>query len=332
MSLSEATHGSPLQLTRLALAPPRSARSFVTRGRLQVCVGLSLLILLFIWFDFSGIIANMARIDAGFAAVAIACFAAQFALAALRWMYILSRQNLDIGWRSGLSVYGAGTLANLFLVTSIAGISVRAVLLLRSGSALAGALAVLTAERIAAMAGLAICGAAGLPLAFPYFEDHLTAAPPTHIAGYAVAISIAVAAAGALLVIRYAVIRDFAARLWSAFSSGGAVLVLAVSSAGVVLLGFGGMAMLAGGMGLDINPLFFLSVMPVVAFVSALPISVGGWGVREGMMVAGLSIFTIPPESAIALSVSYGLAGLLVSATLGGLSALMSAAPYRNRQ
>lgn len=76
-------------------------------------------------------------------------------------------------------------------------------------------------------------------------------------------------------------------------------------------------------MGLEIDPLFFISVMPAIAFIASLPISVGGWGVREGAMVAGLAPFSVAPESAMALSISYGLASLLVALTMGGLLVLL---------
>jgi uncharacterized membrane protein YbhN (UPF0104 family) len=99
--------------------------------------------------------------------------------------------------------------------------------------------------------------------------------------------------------------------------------MLIAVSASVVLLGFAGMAVLAVGMGLSINPVFFVSVMPAIALISALPITVGGWGVREGAMVAGLSIFSVPADTAIALSISYGLGGLLVALMLGAVLSLI---------
>ena len=71
-----------------------------------------------------------------------------------------------------------------------------------------------------------------------------------------------------------------------------------------------------------IAAVFFVSVMPAIAIISALPISVGGWGVREGAMVAGLSIFSIPADTAIVLSISYGLGGLLVALLLGAVLSL----------
>lgn len=305
------------------MAPAMTGRASTNRNWLRAGIGVLLLALLFSWFDFSSMVQTMLQTDSTFVVAAIACFCAQFAVAMARWIYILRRQNLDVSWRDALAIYGVGTLANLFLVTSVAGLSVRAVMLVRSGSGMVGALASLSAERIAALAGLVICGVVGLPFAYDYLGDQLTFDFQSHFGGLAVGLAILAATVGAVILHRFAIIREFALRIWSAFSSPRAMLLLTALSAGVILLGFAGMAMLAQGMGIDIHPVFFLSVMPIVAFVSGMPISIGGWGVREGMVVAGLSIFAVAPEPALAVSVSYGLAGLFVSAILGGLAALM---------
>lgn len=289
----------------------------------KFCAGLSLLLILFTWLDISAILNNLFSIDARFVLLAIAVFVLQFALACARWMFILGRQKLGVKRRAALSIYGAGTIANLFLVTSIAGMSVRAALLVRGGAGMPGALASLAAERLAAIAGLALCGGAGLVFALPLLQGEFGDLPVSRLLALASA-SLVVVILGALLArYKFAALREFFHQVWRVFSSFSAFLFLTAASSGVILLGFAGMALLAGGMGLDISPVFFISVMPAIAFVSALPISVGGWGVREGMMVAGLAMFSVPAEAAVALSISYGLAGVFVAVLLGTASALM---------
>jgi len=48
-----------------------------------------------------------------------------------------------------------------------------------------------------------------------------------------------------------------------------------------------------------------------------MPVSIAGWGVRESGMVIGLGYFGVHSESALALSVLYGISTLLV--TIPGL-------------
>ncbi len=287
----------------------------------KVCVGLSLLLVLFAWFDVSVILQKLFTIDARFVMLAIGIFILQFALSCLRWVFILGRQDAAIGSRNALSIYGIGTLANLFLVTSLAGMSVRAVLLLRAGAGLSGAIASITAERIAAIVGLGVCGIAGVVFALPELQVLFGKWVDVRMAMiFATGLAL-LAGVITLLILKLKKLRNFGQQVWMAFSSPLQTILLILLSACVVLLGFAGMAALAFGMGLSIDPLFFVSVMPAIALISALPISVGGWGVREGAMVAGLSIFSIAPDTAIALSISYGLGGLLVALLFGaGLS------------
>ena len=75
---------------------------------------------------------------------------------------------------------------------------------------------------------------------------------------------------------------------------------------------------------IDVGFLTWLVVMPVVLLVSALPISVGGWGTREIAMVYMLGLFAVPPDLAAAVSIQFGLCmtiaslvGAPVWATLG---------------
>ncbi len=307
-----------MPVSKQALASPvRSNRLLV-----KLCTGLSLLLILFTWFDISSILEYLFSIDTHFMLLAIGIFVMQFALSCVRWVYILGAQHVSIGSRNALSIYGAGTLANLFLVTSIAGMSVRAALLVRKGAGMSGALASLMAERIAAMAGLGICGVAGLVFVFPQIQRLLGEWSPLGMTGVAAAGLAILGSATFFIFWKFKATRSFGLKVWMAFSSPRQAVLLISVSALVVLLGFAGMAALAFGMGLSIDPVFFVSVMPAIALISALPISVGGWGVREGAMVAGLSIFSVPADTAIALSISYGLGGLLVALLLGAVLSL----------
>lgn len=69
-----------------------------------------------------------------------------------------------------------------------------------------------------------------------------------------------------------------------------------------------------------LGALFF--IVPAALLVSALPISMGGWGVREGAFVVGLSLVGIAKEDALSVSVLFGLsltgAGMVL-ATIGGV-------------
>ena len=71
--------------------------------------------------------------------------------------------------------------------------------------------------------------------------------------------------------------------------------------------------LLAISMGLTVTWMSLLLIIPLVIFFIALPISIAGWGVREGIMVLGLGYLGVSSEEALALSIVFGLSTLIVS-------------------
>jgi uncharacterized membrane protein YbhN (UPF0104 family) len=59
-------------------------------------------------------------------------------------------------------------------------------------------------------------------------------------------------------------------------------------------------------------------MVPLAGLIMVIPISIAGWGVREGVMVVGFGYLGVAPEAALALSILYGLL-MLVVALPGGI-------------
>ena len=74
--------------------------------------------------------------------------------------------------------------------------------------------------------------------------------------------------------------------------------------------------MLGQSLGLAMTFDQWFIVVPTVLLISMLPISVGGWGVREGAMVVALHGLGVPSEEALLSSILFGLCA--VTATLPG--------------
>lgn len=70
---------------------------------------------------------------------------------------------------------------------------------------------------------------------------------------------------------------------------------------------------LAMSLGIAITPWQCILLIPPVLLAIALPISIGGWGVREAGMVSMLSLAGVPQAAALMLSIQLGLMGILVS-------------------
>jgi len=71
--------------------------------------------------------------------------------------------------------------------------------------------------------------------------------------------------------------------------------------------------------------------MPPVILATVLPISIGGWGMRETAMVFMLSLVGVAPERAFLLSVLMGVVTVVMSLPGGVLWLLFpQAGPQRN--
>jgi hypothetical protein len=70
-------------------------------------------------------------------------------------------------------------------------------------------------------------------------------------------------------------------------------------------------------MSLDLEWHNMLFIVPFVTLASAIPISIAGWGVREGIMVVSLGYLGVVPEQALVLSILYGV--LMLVSSIPGL-------------
>lgn len=68
---------------------------------------------------------------------------------------------------------------------------------------------------------------------------------------------------------------------------------------------------IAVGLGANITLIQCLFVVPVFTLLTSLPISFAGWGIRELSCVGLLQFFGVPTETAIVVSVMYGIVFLL---------------------
>jgi uncharacterized membrane protein YbhN (UPF0104 family) len=76
--------------------------------------------------------------------------------------------------------------------------------------------------------------------------------------------------------------------------------------------------LLARSMGIQLELVHSVLLMPVILFISTIPVSIAGWGLRESAMVFVFGMVGMAPESAIALSLTFGFA-MFLTALPGGL-------------
>ena len=111
---------------------------------------------------------------------------------------------------------------------------------------------------------------------------------------------------------------QFAMLVRAPLLAAGGRAMLIVSAIVVHLITVATCYVLAIGLEAPLTALDAFVLVPLVILSSAVPISIGGWGVREGAMVAALGLAGIASDKALAISVLLGLGGLIVG-LFGGL-------------
>jgi uncharacterized membrane protein YbhN (UPF0104 family) len=66
-------------------------------------------------------------------------------------------------------------------------------------------------------------------------------------------------------------------------------------------------------LGMPLTPAQWFFIVPPALLFSMIPISAGGWGLREGVLIFALASLGVPPEEAIVPSLIFGLGILIVT-------------------
>jgi uncharacterized membrane protein YbhN (UPF0104 family) len=90
----------------------------------------------------------------------------------------------------------------------------------------------------------------------------------------------------------------------------------------VVGLTVNAVVLFAHGFGVALSPSVAYLVVPIAILFSSLPISIGGWGVREASLSYGLVLFGLKADDAALLWLALGI-GLLLASLPGGIVMLL---------
>ena len=281
---------------------------------------------LLIWFLLANVDLEAAKervleIAPGMVALATAIFLVQPLIGALRWQAVLDAIGAPLPFARAVGFVFIGTFFSQTLPSSVGGDAVRIYKTWRAGLTLRGAVNGVMLERIAAVVALVALVAATQPFFLPRVGEDT--------AGWiisAVALSVAATVAGMVVLL---VLDQLPASLrgWrlvrglARLGADARKVFLAPRAAGKAL-GWGvaghvnlslGVYVLALGLELEVTWVDCIALFPPVLLVTTLPISIAGWGVREGAMVAAFSLVGVPVEGALVLSILFGLLIVLIS-------------------
>ena len=97
----------------------------------------------------------------------------------------------------------------------------------------------------------------------------------------------------------------------------GLAAVVVVSMIGQLMLS-GAVVLLSLGFGIAVDPVGVFALVPAVMMASMIPISIAGWGLREGTMVLGFGLLGVGHSDAALVSICFGLL-FLAYGLLGGM-------------
>jgi uncharacterized membrane protein YbhN (UPF0104 family) len=248
----------------------------------------------------------------------LAILVIQTGLVTIRWWLVARITDTALSLPAALRILLIGMFFNQTLPSSVGGDAVRVWLVTREGSSLGKAINVVLCDRVLALVVLVGLIGATLPAIYARVEDQAMRAALATLVGLGGVGLVGFLIAGeslAALLQRWRMTRPFGnlasdfRRLFTRFP---AIAPLALSAV-IHLLTVLTVMLLAWGLGIKAGFLDGLMIVPTVVLLTTLPISVAGWGVREGAMVAGFGLVGVPADAALALSVLYGLATILVS-------------------
>jgi uncharacterized membrane protein YbhN (UPF0104 family) len=278
--------------------------------------------------DMADVLGRVRTLPLWVAPAVIGLILCQFLTGIWRWRILIGQLNARMAPGLAARLFFEGQFFNQALPSTVGGDGVRMYRAYRNGLALEPAVSSVILDRVVGLTALVLLVAAAQPMFYERVAD-----PAARIAFTAI---FAVAAAGIVVLLclgalpqrlrHLSVVRGLISlsRASRAAFSRPAVLapVLLLSVAGhlcIVAVFF----VTSVNLGLGVTFLDCLVMVPSVLLLATVPISVAGWGVREGAMVTAFGLIGVPPGGAAAVSVLFGFA--LIAASLpGGVLWLMS--------
>ncbi len=240
---------------------------------------------------------------------------------AARWILVLGELGESLDFRSALRFVFVGYFFGQMLPSSVGGDAARAWCAYRARISPITAATSVVLDRLSALAGVLLI----LFVVSPW----LTPLLPFSTREWAVML-IPVTGAATLVVLsgldylpRFVVSNPLLGRLAGFSASLRRVLFTGRSALATIALSVGvqlalGVIVYVIALSLDVSVGLreCLLLMPLVTLVAALPISIAGWGLREGAMVVAFGYVQVPPPAALAVSLVFGL--IVLAASLPG--------------
>jgi uncharacterized membrane protein YbhN (UPF0104 family) len=301
---------------------PRWGRRAWIKFGSKAAITVLLILLLLRGIDPHSVLDNVLRIEWRYLAAAAGLVLGNIWLAGMRWCFVIRSigHQLPLGLTWQLTMIGA--FFNQILPSAMGGDLVRFPYAARFGIPLAAALKSVVLDRMIAFVGLTVLVLCCLPAVFLVIED-------TRAHWYLLGVVIAaLLLVGVLLSVAYwpamllekSVLRPVLALSISMRDAllGRLRLRILVSAVMIHVIRVLTVYVVALSMSLPVSFLECLILVPSALLVTNVPVSLGGWGLREGAFMVAFAFVGLTAEQSLALSALFGLT-ILSSSLAGGL-------------
>ena len=241
----------------------------------------------------------------------------QVIIAAIRWKKVLKNLSHSHSFARVLYCLWIGLFFSQTLPSSIGGDVVRGYYICKEGCSLKSSTLSVLLDRIFGMTGLLVLVVITTPLFFNRINDE------TAKLGLIIISIISVGSILSIFVFNFPkkishwkvvrmlfVLMQEAKKIMFSSLSGAKLIVLSVVVHTISIIS---VVILSLGAGLNISWIDIMLIVPLATLFMTIPISIAGWGVREGVMVLGLGYLGVSSESALTLAILFGLLPLIIS-------------------
>lgn len=298
---------------------------------IKITVSLSLLLFLLRTVGFEAILSEILTANVSFFALAVAIYLVTLAVRSYRWQILLRAQDMDVPLHRLIYLYFAGSFFNIVLPSGFGGDVVKYYELSRhnpdeEANFRARVASSVLADRISGMIVLLMMGTATVPLALDLLDSRIilliTGLTVAGVGGLFVILNVQLRRwleaqiPGLQWLLRRRGIKGLYASLegytWPA--------LLRVSLVSFVfnILIIGMNVALGLTFGVNVSLTYYLIFIPIISVLLAIPLSINGFGIREGGYVFLFTQAGVAQSQAISMSLGFG-AVVIITGLVGGL-------------
>jgi uncharacterized protein (TIRG00374 family) len=317
-------NGQPERVSPKAATPQQSAGKRRAVTLLKAVCSVLLLSLVLRSLDLGKLQELLKAVDLRFVALAALIVVSVPAINLPRWKALLEWLGYSLPRRALTRALFIGAFFNQVLPSSVGGDAWRIWFCMRAGVPFGGATSTILVERLAGLAVIFLL----FGLVFPELLSRV-GDDPVHwvlwamLAGcFAVGFAIALLRAGAADRLQsFRPLRplvEFGRTLAIVTASGRRAALLFVTALAGQLIGITALYAVSRGLGTSLSFIDCAVVFSPTVIAALVPITLGGWGLREGALVVLLKFYGVSGEQALLLSVLFSFS--LLTGTLPGLA------------